>query len=180
MKTNPRRGQAAFTLIELMAVVTIIVILAGIVIGGMSFVTEKQAKEKVKIQIALISKALEEFKLDNGRYPETDDTDDNSELIFDALYYEGASDLKKEKKIYIGELDPQNNKQGWTSGVASKETKIVDPWGKNFRYRTAVNANDAQNISCQNPDFDLWSSGKDGKTNADPSHKDCRDDIRNF
>jgi hypothetical protein len=29
-----------------------------------------------------------------------------------------------------------------------------------------------------NPEFDLWSMGKDGKTNVDPKHRDCRDDIR--
>ena len=51
MKTNPRHGRAAFTLIELMAVITIIVILAGLVVGGMGFVHEKQAKEKAKVQI---------------------------------------------------------------------------------------------------------------------------------
>ena len=69
MKTNPRNGRAAFTLIELMAVITIIIILAGLVVGGMGFVTERQAKEKAKVQIALLSKALEEYKLDMGTYP---------------------------------------------------------------------------------------------------------------
>ena len=66
MKIPSRRHPAAFTLIELMAVITIIVILAGMVVGGLGYVNEKQAREKAKIQIALLSKALEEYKLDNG------------------------------------------------------------------------------------------------------------------
>ena len=43
MKSSARRGLAAFTLIELMAVVTIIVILAALVVGGTAFVNERQA-----------------------------------------------------------------------------------------------------------------------------------------
>ena len=69
MKITQRNGRAAFTLIELMAVITIIVILAGLVVGGLGFVTERQAKEKAKVQIALLSKAIEEYKLDMGKYP---------------------------------------------------------------------------------------------------------------
>ncbi|MGL5016658.1 MAG: type II secretion system protein, partial [Luteolibacter sp.] len=55
MKTTHRHGKAGFTLIELMAVITIIVILAGLVVGGLGFVTERQAKEKARVQIALLS-----------------------------------------------------------------------------------------------------------------------------
>ena len=52
MKTTSRKGQAGFTLIELMAVITIIVILAGLVIGGLGYVSENQAKSKAQVQIA--------------------------------------------------------------------------------------------------------------------------------
>ena len=69
MKINSRPGYPGFTLIELMAVITIIVILAGLVVGGLGFVNDRQAKEKAKVQIALLSKAIEEYKLDNGVYP---------------------------------------------------------------------------------------------------------------
>lgn len=180
MKTPSRRNPAAFTLIELMTVITIIVILASVVVGGMGFVRERQAKEKARVQIGLISKALEDYKHDNGTYPPTSDGDGtaNSDEIFKALFFDGSSDTTK--KIYIPELDPVNNKQGWTSGVASATTKITDPWDNEYRYRTAVDATGATNAQTQNPDFDLWSIGKDLKTNTDPKHKDCRDDIKNF
>lgn len=199
MKSIPRRGKPAFTLIELMAVITIIVILAGLVVAGMGFVTERQAKEKARVQIALLSKALEDYKLDNGNYPASTDTATGigqSQELFKALYYDsdldgqsagsGASSGDQDQKFYLSDLDPATNKQGWTSGTAAATTKIVDPWGNEYRYRSAFaapvgNSAPGANASTQNPDFDLWSSGKDGRsTPATAGDKTNNDDIKNF
>ena len=186
MKTHTRRGSAAFTLIEMMAVITIIVILAGIVIGGMGYVNEKQATEKAKVQIKRLEAALEEYKLDGGTYPPTANMagpftaagTGTSSVLFNALYYIGA---QNSTKIYLPELDPVNNKQGWTTGTASATTKITDPWGNEYCYRTATDASGAANANTQNPDFDLWSMGKDGKSAPDsPADSSNKDDIRNF
>jgi prepilin-type N-terminal cleavage/methylation domain-containing protein len=198
MKITQRSGRAAFTLIELMAVITIIVILAGLVVGGMGFVTERQAKEKAKVQIALLSKAIEEYKLDMGKYPgsaeNTSATGTISTELYDRLFYQGYEyDLNparpdtpadpKATKIYLPDLDPTSSKQGWVTadtaaGAKPKPAqKILDPWGKEYRYRKGSNA--------VNPDFDLWSEGKDGLTKtttsaADMKSKEMRDDIKNF
>ena len=195
MKTNPRRFRAAFTLIELMAVITIIVILAGLVVGGMGFVNERQAKEKAKVQMALLSKALEEYKLDMGEYPPTANSSTGtgySDELYKALFYEGYSYQKqnspanwtKATKIYLPELDPVNSKQGWTTTNGTTppaSTSIVDPWGKEYAYRSATSASGSSNSNTQNPDFDLWSYGKDGKTRtAQLTHQDNKDDITNF
>lgn len=197
MKSNHRNGKAAFTLIELMAVITIIVILAALVISGMGFVTERQAKEKAKIQIQLISKALEDYKLDNGSYPASSNTADGtgqSSILFAALYMgytpdgnpPANTDASNPAKIYISDLDPVTNKQGWTSGTVKKDTKIMDPWGHEYRYRSAMGAAAdggaaKPNDSTINPDFDIWSAGKDGKSNpASASDKMNNDDIKNF
>ena len=191
MKSIQRSGQAAFTLIELMAVITIIVILAGLVVGGMGFVNERQAKEKARVQIALISRALEEYKLDNGSYPGTINSADGigqSAKLFDALYYAPVQAIKAGggDKIYVAEFDPVTNKQGWTTGVASATTKILDPWGNEYRFRSAFSppvgaAAPTANSNSQNPDFDLWSSGKDGRSApAAAGDKTNNDDIRNF
>jgi prepilin-type N-terminal cleavage/methylation domain-containing protein len=193
MKALPQRpGKAAFTLIELMVVITIIVILAGLVVGGMEYANLRQASEKTKVQIALLSKGIEEYKLDMGAYPGTADNTpiagDVSEQLYQALFKDGydytnpntpPNNWTKATKIYLNDLDPRNNKQGWvtttTNATPGANLKIVDPWGNNYRYRKGTNA--------QNPDFDLWSMGKDGKTNtATPSttQTDNKDDIRNF
>ncbi len=193
MKTNPRHGHAAFTLIELMAVITIIVILAGLVVGALGFVNERKAKEKAKVQLALIAKALEEYKLDNGTYPPTEDKPaayttstgtSTSSILFDYLYWDSDRDNSggtgdTDQKLYIPELDPvTSSKQGWTTGTASKNTSIIDPWGNQYCYRTATNSTGVANGGTNNPDFDLWSMGKNGKTNPNPGHIDSRDDIK--
>ena len=204
MKTTPRKRSAGFTLIELMAVITIIVILAGLVVGSLGYVFEKQASSKAKVQIALISKALEEYKLDMGTYPTTDNktTFDptagtaTSADLYNTLYSEGfeynkqspppntwektvgTNKFPKATKIYIADLEPLTNKQGWSSTPAGK---ILDPWGKEYCYRTAKDSNGVNNDATQNPDFDLWSMGKDGKTKpATTSDTTNRDDIKNF
>jgi general secretion pathway protein G len=63
---STRRG---FTLLEILVVVGIIVILAGV--GGMYFVARyDEAKEKAaKAQVMEISGALGQYKLNNGDYP---------------------------------------------------------------------------------------------------------------
>jgi general secretion pathway protein G len=176
MKSSFSSRRGGFTLIELLAVITIIVILAGLVIAGLSFVQDKQSREKTKLQIALIGKALEEYKLDKGSYPSAVSATGagQSNILFKALYLDGANDGTKETKIYLAELDPSNGKQGWVEGGGAGSV-IKDPWGSEFRYRTGADA--------VNPDFDIWSVGKDGKTSSSSSSqndKDNRDDIRNF
>lgn len=205
MKSNTRRNRAGFSLIELMAVITIIVILAGLVVGGMGFVSDRQAKEKARVQIALLSKAIEEYKLDMGAYPGTTSAQggasatgsggDYSQVLYTALFYEGYDYAKKGQpeswpnkatKIYLPELDPTSTKQGWvtTSTTPGANLKIVDPWAANYLYRVGTLSNGTPNPEAQNPDFDLWTKGKNGKTRAakgdDPKHADNKDDIRNF
>lgn len=190
MKPFARRiGKAAFTLIELMVVITIIVILAGLVVGGMEYANQRSAAEKAKTQIALLSKGIEEYKLDMGAYPATDNISGSlttsagsstSSIIFNALYWTPASG---NQRIYLPELDPATTKQGWTTGTASATTTITDPWGNQYCYRSATSATGATNNSTINADFDLWSMGKDGKTNASSANTTIStnaDDIRNF
>ena len=207
MKTTQRSGKAAFTLIELMAVNTIIVILAALVVGGLSFVTEKQAKSRAQVQMSLISKALEDFKSDNGFYPPGGKTGtaigpkDNvdptnlasattqSKALYEALFWDtdfdgtGATKGNGERddddqKNYLPELDPSSTKQGWISGTGANAF-IVDPWGFPYAYRSAVQANGSPFAATQNPDFDLWSFGKNSKSNASRTHKDSLDDLWN-
>ncbi|MES2923081.1 MAG: type II secretion system protein GspG [Verrucomicrobiota bacterium] len=201
MKITKRPGRAAFTLIELMAVITIIVILAGLVVGGLGYVTEKQASSKAKLQIALISKALEEYKNEMGQYPPTANNPaagSTATSLYSALFYEGydysqnpaqaPATPPKATKIYLADLDPTTSKQGWmdpvTTGTNPKppapsptKTMVKDPWGTEYKYRSAFTSTGTANTATQNPDFDLWSCGKDGLTGTAATSKD---DIKNY
>jgi len=195
MKTHSRSGKSAFTLIELMAVITIIVILAGLVVGGLGYVNERQARSKAQVQIALLSKALEEYKLDMGQYPPTSNrngnitgpagTNTSAVSLYQALFFEGYDYAKrnspavwtKARKIYLPELDPSTINQGWVTKPAGTNppppatSPVLDPWGNQYCYRSEFGPPNASGVAApngdtQNPGFDLWSMGKDGKSNA--------------
>jgi general secretion pathway protein G len=157
-------------LIEMLAVIAIIVILAALVVQGMKFAREKEKLSKAQVQIALLGKALEEYKLDNGAYPpSTSATGEHSTAdLRRVLYLDGKDDSSM--KIYLSDLDV-NSKQGWVS-EDSPTAEILDPWGNEYYYRTGPGS--------INPDFDLWSAGKDSQTNPDDPKADVSlDDIRN-
>ncbi len=172
MKFHSSRRRRGFTLIELLVVITIIVILAGLSMGGFSYVARKQAEEQTRIQISLLEKALEEYKLDNGEYP---DSAGGNLALFNALYGNGAA-TPPTGKIYLAELDPKNNRQGWIEATTTGGfQKLIDPWGNDYIYRRG------DHEKAKNPDFDLASKGKDGKTNdSNPDAPENRDDIDNF
>lgn len=170
MKTHSsEKKRSGFTLIEMLVTITIIVILAGLSLGGFKFILTKQANAQAAIQIKLLEKAIEEYKLDNGEYP-PQGTGSNS--LYTELYYNGAQEPPvNDSKIYLAELDPENNKQGWTQGTGAGVT-IVDPWGRQFIYRTSSDPD------AVNPDFDIVSMGKDGDT--DVNGPMSKDDHNNF
>ena len=61
-----------FTLIELMAVIIILGILAGLIIPRIMGTPEEARRTKAKLQIESMETALKMYKLDNGVYPSTE------------------------------------------------------------------------------------------------------------
>ena len=67
-----RRGERcydAFTLIELILVVGIMIVLAGLVLSTVGYARKKGARARAETEIAAISAACENYKSDNGVYP---------------------------------------------------------------------------------------------------------------
>src|SRR5438046_6843783 len=62
-------GKAAFTILELLVVITIIITLAGLVLATIGYVQKKGARSRAEAEIAAMSAALESYKADNGIYP---------------------------------------------------------------------------------------------------------------
>ena len=113
MKKNKHRKQAGFTLIELMVVVVIIAILAGLIIPRFMGETDKAKQAKAKMQIESLESALKMYKLDNGSYPTTE---------------QGLKALVETPTV--GNL-PKNWRQG---GYLEKGKVPKDPWDNEYVY----------------------------------------------
>lgn len=79
-------NRKAFTIVELLIVVTIIALLLGILLPSISMVRTKAKETAQKAQLATIGMALETFKQDYGDYPP-------STLTTRSSYYCGAQKL---------------------------------------------------------------------------------------
>jgi len=66
---TPRRPTAAFTLIELLAVITIIGILAGLTLGAAGAVRRHGATSTAKAEVAALQAACDRYFADNSIYP---------------------------------------------------------------------------------------------------------------
>lgn len=106
-------NQRGFTLIELMVVIVILGILAGLIVPRIMTRPDEAKQMKAKIQIESIETALKLYKLDNGSYPTT-------EQGLQALVEPPAS----------GNL-PQKWKKG---GYLEKGRVPKDPWQNEFVY----------------------------------------------
>lgn len=100
-----------FTLIEIMVVITILGILAALIVPRVVGRTDDAKIAAVKQDIASLMQALKLYRLDNGRYPST-------EQGLQALVAKPAT-----------EPVPNNWKQG---GYLERLPR--DPWGHPFQY----------------------------------------------
>jgi prepilin-type N-terminal cleavage/methylation domain-containing protein len=132
----------AFTLLELLVVVAIIAILAGLTLGTMGYVNRKGAESRARAEIAAIAVAIDSYKLDLGSYPPapTNATNAPTEL-YKELTGQGTINTDK---IYI-EATP-----GLVTNTA--EGPFIDPWGTPYRYST--NPATIENVGF----YDLWTS----------------------
>jgi general secretion pathway protein G len=117
-RTNPsaaptaRRPRSAFTLIEVLVVVVIIAILASIVAPNVFKHVDTAKNVTAQAQISTLGAALDAYRLDNGRYPTT-------EQGLAALWTQPATAPR-----------PSN----WR-GPYLRQPPPADPWGAGFVYR---------------------------------------------
>lgn len=104
-----RISQRGFTLLELLVVMVIIGLLAGYV--GPRFFSQigKSEVKAARAQIDALEKALDQFRLDNGRYPTTE---------------EGLKAL----------VERPSTSSKW-SGPYLKKAVPLDPWERPYIYR---------------------------------------------
>ncbi len=68
-------ASSAFTIIELLIVMAVIIILAGLILVAAGYVREKGYRSRAEAEIAAISAAVESYRVDNGVYPRETATD---------------------------------------------------------------------------------------------------------
>ena len=115
-----------FTLIELMVVIVILGILAGLIIPRIMGRPEEAKQLKAKIQIESLETALNLYKLDNGAYPDT-------EQGLQALIEKPETGMLPKK---------------WRKGGYLEKGKLPkDPWGNDFIYLSPGSHGDYDIIS---------------------------------
>jgi general secretion pathway protein G len=105
-KIRDRRG---FTLIELLVVMVILGMLAALVGPRLFGHVGKSKQQTAKTQIEMIGQALDAFRLDVGRYPNTT---------------EGLTALQTNPGA-----------DGWNGPYLKKQGVPNDPWGKPYTYQ---------------------------------------------
>jgi len=130
-----------FTLIEIMVVVIILSLLAGIVIPRIVSRPEEARRAKAAVQIKSIEGALNLFKIDNGFYPSTE---------------QGLHALSEEPTS--GET-PSNYKEG---GYLKKVP--MDPWNHEYVYLSPGQNGDFDLMS-YGPDGEEGGEGKNADIN---------------
>ncbi len=83
--------RGAFTILELLVVMTIIIVLAGLILATSGYVQKKGARSRAEAEIAAMSTALESYKADNGMYPTNNDTNNLNPADANPLHYQDAS-----------------------------------------------------------------------------------------
>src|SRR5438477_3895514 len=63
------KQRSAFTIIEVLIVMAIILVLAGLTLATSGYVQNKGRRSRAEAEIAAMSAALENYKADNGIYP---------------------------------------------------------------------------------------------------------------
>ena len=67
------KKQSGFTLIEVMVVIVILGVLAALIVPNVMGRGEKAKVDTTKITLNSVANALDQYKLDNGRYPSMQD-----------------------------------------------------------------------------------------------------------
>ena len=130
----PLQSELAFTLVEIMAVILVIAILAGLTLGGAGAVRRQAATSQAKVEIAALQAACDRYYADNNAYPTNNGPDPATafspstytgagSILFAALFGTNQYNLKPSGRRY---LEP---KPSMVSSTNNPNPWFIDPWG---------------------------------------------------
>lgn len=128
-RTHIGRSRQGFTLLELMVVILILGILAGLVIPRIMDQPDKARVSKAKLQMESLALALNQFKMDNGFYPTTE---------------QGLAALVE--KPSRGRVPKSFPEKGYLPKLPT------DPWGNPYVYLSPGEGNRDYEIICRGAD----------------------------
>ena len=172
LKTNNRHLRAGFTLIEMVVVIAMIAILAGLSIGGFRWWSQKSAEDKTDLLFREVGRSLESYYKDYGTYPQSTTANDASTIIlYESLFGDADHDGKPDDgaTVYLESLDPDRKGSARMVTEIANKYVLIDGWNNPIYYLSGAPAADMNN-----PDYDLWSKG------LDTANGETSDDIRNW
>ncbi len=160
------RRYNAFTLIELIVVVGIIIVLSALVLSTVGYARKKGARARAETEIAAMSAALENYKADNGIYPRDAATTDSLDTTaaINIGNYQAASQYMYGQLAGDPDFDGVPNssskaymqfKPNMLGTDANNKVYPRDPFGNSYGYSTRMAATGSGGY---NPTFDLWST----------------------
>ena len=137
----------AFTLIELLVVIAIIAILAGLLLNTAGYIQKKGAMSRAETEIAALAVALENYKTDNGEYPQGNNV--------------SGVNAPGSNTFLLNSLMPTNGKVYFEFNKSMTSAgNVVDPFGENYGYHYPGNTNRSGTSF-----FDLFSRCASSNTN---------------
>jgi type II secretory pathway pseudopilin PulG len=200
MKTTYRRKGAlspAFTLVEILVVIAIIMVLAAMSLTGYDYVKRKEAVSRTIVFVKNVGHALEQYRSDSGAYPEGDGIADSTKGVYASLYgdFDGDGESDDGAQVYLSILSPDKLGKSKNVRKSGDGYVLVDAWRSKaddslyqelfYRHTPDEDPSNPDPDKMNPPtDFDLWSLGPDGeggpKGTSDSTKENRADDIKNW